>query len=227
MGGPRNAPPTPPTPPPPPPSPRAPPPPTPRAPPPRALGPRPHVEVAADHTAVRAIGHLHGQRRRAQRVSPHVDEPGGHAVGDLVRPSALQAGQEPASDEARGPVGRRWARKLGGRGEVETSAALVPEAEIVGGENPGAIGHSIFITEKRPAPVEPSRSAGAGGAIGEELELGAVPVEVQLQPHGRHSERQLGRANRNQRREVVGQVVDRKSTRLNSSHLVISYAVFC
>src|SRR5256885_4246669 len=27
--------------------------------------------------------------------------------------------------------------------------------------------------------------------------------------------------------EVVGQVRDRKSTRLNSSHLVISYAVFC
>src|SRR5256885_5988177 len=28
-------------------------------------------------------------------------------------------------------------------------------------------------------------------------------------------------------REVVGEVRDRKSTRLNSSHLVISYAVFC
>src|SRR5215467_15873483 len=27
--------------------------------------------------------------------------------------------------------------------------------------------------------------------------------------------------------ELVGNLVDRKSTRLNSSHLVISYAVFC
>src|SRR2546426_7726886 len=27
--------------------------------------------------------------------------------------------------------------------------------------------------------------------------------------------------------ETVGDLVDRKSTRLNSSHLVISYAVFC
>src|SRR3989454_8481049 len=30
-----------------------------------------------------------------------------------------------------------------------------------------------------------------------------------------------------ERREVRRQTVDRKSTRLNSSHLVISYAVFC
>src|SRR5256885_11414919 len=30
-----------------------------------------------------------------------------------------------------------------------------------------------------------------------------------------------------QRRQVVGTAADRKSTRLNSSHLVISYAVFC
>src|SRR5256885_13281362 len=29
------------------------------------------------------------------------------------------------------------------------------------------------------------------------------------------------------RQRMPGQVVDRKSTRLNSSHLVISYAVFC
>src|SRR5256885_12894281 len=30
-----------------------------------------------------------------------------------------------------------------------------------------------------------------------------------------------------ERREVVHDLTDRKSTRLNSSHLVISYAVFC
>src|SRR2546426_12044741 len=28
-------------------------------------------------------------------------------------------------------------------------------------------------------------------------------------------------------REIRGRILDRKSTRLNSSHLVISYAVFC
>src|SRR2546426_1451825 len=38
-------------------------------------------------------------------------------------------------------------------------------------------------------------------------------------------ERALQRAN--DAREALRQLLDRKSTRLNSSHLVISYAVFC
>src|SRR5256885_12641174 len=39
--------------------------------------------------------------------------------------------------------------------------------------------------------------------------------------------RQEGAASRLAPRQAVQPVVDRKSTRLNSSHLVISYAVFC
>src|SRR5256885_12110735 len=37
----------------------------------------------------------------------------------------------------------------------------------------------------------------------------------------------MGREPREERRSVLGAEADRKSTRLNSSHLVISYAVFC
>src|SRR5256885_12411478 len=37
----------------------------------------------------------------------------------------------------------------------------------------------------------------------------------------------LGRVDAGGTMRVEGQVLDRKSTRLNSSHLVISYAVFC
>src|SRR5262245_63878220 len=47
-------------------------------------------------------------------------------------------------------------------------------------------------------------------------------------PHPRHHLEPDGRpADEGQRREQVQVPVDRKSTRLNSSHLGISYAVFC
>src|SRR5256885_10973989 len=39
--------------------------------------------------------------------------------------------------------------------------------------------------------------------------------------------RQLPRAQAQAQRRVPQRLIDRKSTRLNSSHLVISYAVFC
>src|SRR2546426_9069929 len=42
-------------------------------------------------------------------------------------------------------------------------------------------------------------------------------ADLALEPLGAHAGRQLGRQH----------LQDRKSTRLNSSHLVISYAVFC
>src|SRR5688500_19733911 len=45
-------------------------------------------------------------------------------------------------------------------------------------------------------------------------------------PHGRSIRRPAKRADTGSLRHLVA-VKDRKSTRLNSSHLVISYAVFC
>src|SRR5256885_9117036 len=49
----------------------------------------------------------------------------------------------------------------------------------------------------------------------------AVPDRLQILHNGRdHAQRALGAP-------VVPGAEDRKSTRLNSSHLVISYAVFC
>src|SRR5437773_9689184 len=49
--------------------------------------------------------------------------------------------------------------------------------------------------------------------------------------HERHGERGARRERRDlaqrRRNRVLGQVQDRKSTRLNSSHITISYAVFC
>src|SRR2546426_2922501 len=43
----------------------------------------------------------------------------------------------------------------------------------------------------------------------------------------RHRLRHLDRYRRNHRQRLAVLFADRKSTRLNSSHLVISYAVFC
>src|SRR5256885_12695521 len=45
-------------------------------------------------------------------------------------------------------------------------------------------------------------------------------------PRG-HAAGPLGRRGRRHRRDLYARRADRKSTRLNSSHLVISYAVFC
>src|SRR5256885_5269687 len=57
--------------------------------------------------------------------------------------------------------------------------------------------------------------------VGDVLQVGLVVVAA----HGEHAERQGGGRVEGQRHRR--QRVDRKSTRLNSSHLVISYAVFC
>src|SRR2546426_2493526 len=50
----------------------------------------------------------------------------------------------------------------------------------------------------------------------------AVRTHVSKREDASHLERHFVRVH-----VVIGPVVDRKSTRLNSSHLVISYAVFC
>src|SRR2546426_6291298 len=60
-------------------------------------------------------------------------------------------------------------------------------------------------------PIEACRRAVAGGA---------TMVQVRLKDAAPRDVLTLARA-------LVGVLRDRKSTRLNSSHLVISYAVFC
>src|SRR5205807_3182576 len=59
---------------------------------------------------------------------------------------------------------------------------------------------------------------------------GPVRLRGRLRGHGGELRRQVGEvhlAPRGEHGEPPAQVQDRKSTRLNSSHLVISYAVFC
>src|SRR5256885_6767294 len=54
-------------------------------------------------------------------------------------------------------------------------------------------------------------------------ESGKIQVAVVREAAGIHRKAAVPGKNRTN----VGQIADRKSTRLNSSHLVISYAVFC
>src|SRR2546426_125874 len=73
------------------------------------------------------------------------------------------------------------------------------------------------------AAAETARGVIAAGAVGLNLEDGTNEgrlVDVALHVERIHAVREAGRA-------AGVPLVDRKSTRLNSSHLVISYAVFC
>src|SRR5256885_9873473 len=70
--------------------------------------------------------------------------------------------------------------------------------------------------DQRP-PSKPHALEPAGG--------GRHRLEMFLQPRREQAVQVLARVRARDRVGLVG--VDRKSTRLNSSHLVISYAVFC
>src|SRR5205807_5378713 len=72
------------------------------------------------------------------------------------------------------------------------------------------------LDELRPADAEERHAGLTGHRFAEQRLAGARRA---------HQQHTLGDA-RSDRRELV-RVLDRKSTRLNSSHLVISYAVFC
>src|SRR5205807_5928384 len=74
------------------------------------------------------------------------------------------------------------------------------------------------------------RRAGAARVRGGR-EPAARRIHAQVGCRGRRSQRQHrasdSRRTRRRRRRQAERAEDRKSTRLNSSHLVISYAVFC
>src|SRR5256885_11943680 len=56
----------------------------------------------------------------------------------------------------------------------------------------------------------------------------ALPISDRARGDDREGRPPAGRARRDHRRAACRRLIsDRKSTRLNSSHLVISYAVFC
>src|SRR5256885_2535478 len=63
---------------------------------------------------------------------------------------------------------------------------------------------------------------------GEDYDLNAVVDSfIDRRADGQQSERIYTKRLRRRRDVAVSFLLDRKSTRLNSSHLVISYAVFC
>src|SRR5690606_14678350 len=70
---------------------------------------------------------------------------------------------------------------------------------------------------KNPRLVDPERIELVSPAFGQR-DVAAIETNLTLQ----HAGEPLG-----ERITVTGQLLDRKSTRLNSSHVKISYAVFC
>src|SRR5256885_5310891 len=91
---------------------------------------------------------------------------------------------------------------------------LMPEA-VLAALKPEAVVPAMLVLAHESAPTRTTLCAGAGGfeaafiTLTEGVYLGQgdqVPEQLAAQ---------------------LAQVLDRKSTRLNSSHLVISYAVFC
>src|SRR3712207_7000593 len=65
------------------------------------------------------------------------------------------------------------------------------------------------------------------GSTGTAVALRAVHRLLGDEPSGRAADRALGRVRERFDGRRWGPMVDRKSTRLNSSHANISYAVFC
>src|SRR5256885_11523906 len=78
-----------------------------------------------------------------------------------------------------------------------------------------------YTTLFRSQPVEVPASAEGAGQLHQELPLG---LQGQDRLRGRLSNRRVQERPQGEDQHRSG---DRKSTRLNSSHLVISYAVFC
>src|SRR5256885_6887473 len=85
---------------------------------------------------------------------------------------------------------------------------------------------TLFRSRVRLQPPDAARRAGE-----DELILAREPPQRKTEEREREAIETVRRtpiaADRRSRAEVQVQPQDRKSTRLNSSHLVISYAVFC
>src|SRR5690606_39291140 len=84
-----------------------------------------------------------------------------------------------------------------------------------------------YTTLFRPDPLLRDQHAGRGAADLLAGDLRGDPAVGQQDRGRRRLARQRGTGPRDQRRGRPAGPSDRKSTRLNSSHVKISYAVFC
>src|SRR3712207_8747048 len=77
--------------------------------------------------------------------------------------------------------------------------------------------------QQRVAPLHAEAGDGVGGQYqhGDDAEVGGIPDVAAVDAED------VLRRDRDRRAQRVGPERDRKSTRLNSSHANISYAVFC
>src|SRR5205807_7820392 len=107
--------------------------------------------------------------------------------------------------------------------------AIVKSQIHAGGRGKGTVYEKDVKTVRLQGGVKLVRSAAEAKDIASKI-LGYPLVTKQSGPHGRVVRRVYVEAGCDIDRELyLGAVLDRdrKSTRLNSSHLVISYAVFC
>jgi len=81
----------------------------------------------------------------------------GQLISDFAQRLHTGEGSPPPDDRGQ-PIRCARTRKFRGGRQVEAASALIPQAEIVRGEHPGAIAHLIFISERSgPGRAEPLR----------------------------------------------------------------------
>src|SRR5882672_4309585 len=110
-----------------------------------------------------------------------------------------------------GELALRMAARRRALARVDAQAGAVALVELVAGPGSG-IEHAVQLDERRAAELGVADTAEIGDAV-----VGFVGVHL-------HAVVVLPGA---KTLVAVGSAEDRKSTRLNSSHTVISYAVFC
>src|SRR6266851_2992162 len=125
-------------------------------------------------------------------------------------------------------LGHRYGRKIWG---LRDCSLDVPAGRVVALVGPNGSGKTTLMS--MAAGLLPASAGGveaAGGAPAQRLDrIGFVAQDAPLWPRLRVADvLAIGRCmNRGFDAAMASQRIDRKSTRLNSSHITISYAVFC